>query len=119
MKNTRIIKKKYEFKRLYVKGEGFFGRNISIYILENNKKENKFAVAVSKKNGKAVQRNRIKRLVRESYNLLEEKISLGKNILVSVNLRCNIKEIKFWDIYNEMNKLFERSGIYKDEKNNN
>ncbi|MFQ5583143.1 MAG: ribonuclease P protein component [Calditrichia bacterium] len=43
------------------------GSALDVYILRN--KEKKFAVLVQKKLGKAVERNRMKRLIREIYRL--------------------------------------------------
>jgi len=38
MKNTIMIKKRYEFKYLFSKGKFFYGTYINMYILENKKK---------------------------------------------------------------------------------
>ena len=54
MKKTIIIKKKYEFKNLFSKGICYIGEYINMYILKNKKSSNRLAIAVSKKQGKAL-----------------------------------------------------------------
>ena len=74
MKKTTMLKKNYEFKAVLTKGKCFKEKEIEIFILKNNKKRNFLGIAIGTKNGKAFQRNRAKRIIRESYTKLEEKI---------------------------------------------
>ena len=74
MKKTVMLKKSYEFKNLFLKENSIIGEFIHFYIKQTDKKYNKFGIAVSKKDGKAVKRNRIKRLIRENYKNFEERI---------------------------------------------
>ena len=61
-----MLKKNYQFKRVLSKGKYFSGKNIEVFILDNNKKINLLGLAISVKVGKAVRRNHIKRLIREN-----------------------------------------------------
>ena len=54
MKKTVMIKKNYEFKRLFSKGKFYYGNYINMYIKKSDKNYNKLGIAVSKKQGKAV-----------------------------------------------------------------
>lgn len=98
MKNTIVIKKNYEFKNLFSKGKFYYGEYIHIYIKNNNFNYNKIGIAISGKQGLAVERNRIKRLIRESYKNNENIIKKGYSILIVINKKKNIKEIKYNDI---------------------
>ena len=120
MKNTIMIKKKYEFKNLFSKGKFYYGEFIHMYIKPNNKTYNKLGIAVSKKQGKAVVRNHIKRLIRENYKNLENNLRCGYNILFIINKNQNdkTKSISFYDIKNNMNNLFEKSGIINEKSIN-
>ena len=117
MKKTIMIKRRYEFKNLFSKGKFYYGEYINMYIQKNNKKYNKLAIAISKKQGKAVVRNHFKRLIKENYKNFEPKIDSGYNILFIINKDKTLetKNITFFNIKNNMNKLFEKSGIFYEE----
>ncbi len=112
MKKTIMIKRRYEFKILFSKGKVAYGRNVTMYVLKNKLSVNKLGIAVGKKSGKAVDRNRIKRLIRENYRLTEDKIKCGYNILISVNKKAEIKNVDFYDIKKEVEKLFKKSELW-------
>ena len=118
MKNTIMIKRRYEFKKLFSKGKFFYGKFINMYIIKNNKDYNKIAIAVSKKQGKAVVRNRFKRLIKENYREIEYKLAYGYNMLFIINRNktTETKKINYYDIKENMLKIFKDSGIMN-EKN--
>ncbi len=115
MKRTVMIKRKYEFKILFSRGKISYGTNLTMYILKNKLGVNKLGIAVGKKSGRAVDRNRIKRLIKENYRLSEECIKSGYNILISVNKKCEIKKIDFYETKKELQRLFKKSGIWTEE----
>lgn len=114
MKKTIIIKKNYEFKNLFSKGKFFYGKFIHFYIKETEKNYNKFAIAVSRKQGKAVDRNRIKRLIRENYKNFEDNIKLGVSILIVINKEQNIKEITFNDIKDNFERTLKKANVWNE-----
>ena len=59
------LKKEKDFKAVFNKGKRLFSSNLTLVYLPSS--ELKAGFAVSKKHGKSVQRNRIKRLLRESF----------------------------------------------------
>ena len=78
MKKTRMLKKNYEFKKILNKGKYYRGKQIEIFYLKEESLYNLLGIAVSKKAANSVYRNKIKRLIRESYRRFEEKLSLRK-----------------------------------------
>lgn len=82
MKNTISIKLNKEFQRVYKRGQRKGGRFLSVYALKNRLGSNRLGLTVGKKFGNSVQRARMKRLVRENYRLIEEKLCFGYDIVV-------------------------------------
>ncbi len=113
MKNTFVIKKNFEFKKLFSKGKFYRGKTINLYIKENNKDYNKFGVCVSKKQGKAVYRNHIKRLIRENYKNLESSIKTGYSFVVIINKNIDIKNVSYKDIEEDFENILKSGGYIK------
>ena len=74
MRNTKMLKKNYEFSKVFENGKYYSEKSIEACILKNNEKCNYLGLAISSKSGYAYQRNRVKRLIRENYNMLEDNI---------------------------------------------
>ncbi len=111
MKNTIMLKKNYEFKNLFSKGKFYYGDFIYMYISKTSKNYNKLGIAISKKQGKAVKRNKIKRLIRENYKNFENRIEKGTNILIVINKEKNIEEITFKDIENNFSNILKKANV--------
>ena len=116
MKNTKMLKKNYEFKTVLTKGKYYAGRKIEAYILNNNTQNNKLGLAIGVKRGKAYARNRIKRLLRENYYKYEEKIEKGKSIVFLSKKNEELKNITYNDIKEDMEKIFKTAKIIKKEE---
>jgi len=87
-RNERV-KKKRDFEKIYNAANVLFSsdRLIKVHIIyaESDAAEIKIAAAVSKKAGKAVWRNRVKRLIKESYRL-NKKVLLEKVLKKKIQL---------------------------------
>ena len=115
MKKTEMLKKNYEFKNVLTRGKFYRGKEIEICIIKNNKKRNFLGIAIGTKNGKAFQRNRAKRIIRECYTKLEDKLIEGNSIVILMNKNFYIDDIKFPEVYDEMLKVFQKAKILKKE----
>lgn len=111
MKQTVMLKKNYEFKIVLTKGRFYIGKQLKIVILKNGKNFKTLGIAVSTKNGKGFQRNKAKRLIREAYKNLEEKIINGYSIVVLLKKDIDINDMKYIDIINEMENTFKKANI--------
>lgn len=68
------------------------------------------------KAGKAVKRNKIKRLIRENYRLLEDKISVGYDIIFLWKKNKNISEANFFNIKYDIIKTLNKSNLLKKDE---
>ncbi|WP_131067022.1 ribonuclease P protein component, partial [Clostridioides difficile] len=67
-------------------------------------------ISVSKKVGKAITRNRVRRLIKEAYRLnIDEKIKPGYDIVFIA--RVSIKDATFKDIDKSIKNLVKRTDI--------
>ena len=111
MKNTEILKKNYEIKKVIKYGKFYGGHYLSFFILPNKENKNYICVVVTKKTGNSVVRNRIKRKLRENYRLLEDNISLGYSIVVMWKKNIQSEKATFLNIKNDYNYVFKKAGI--------
>lgn len=82
MNNTASLKRNNDFRRIYARGKSFAGGYTVVYMSQNRLASNRVGLTVSKSIGKAVTRNRLKRLMRESLRQLEDKLSKGYDIII-------------------------------------
>ena len=110
MRKIDTLKKNYEFKNVLDKAKFYRGKYITIYITKNKKEKNLIGIAISKKLGKAVKRNRLKRIIRESYRLQKNEIKQGYNIVFIWN-KNQLADCKSYEVQEDMNNLFQKAGI--------
>lgn len=111
MKKTKMLKKNYEFRHVLSKGKYYSGKVIQAFIQENNKNCNFLGLAISSKTAKAVRRNKIKRLIRENYSLLENNIQSNKNIVFLWKKNIDVEKATFENIKIDMNNIFDKANI--------
>ena len=111
MKKIKTLKKNYEFKNVLTRGKFYIGKQISIYVLKNNKESNVIGIAVSIKQCGAIQRNRIKRLIRENYRLIKSNLKQGYDIVFLWNKKVTTQEADYHIIEKDMNKLLKKAEI--------
>src|SRR5712692_4106026 len=61
------IRRRADFQQVYEHGAGVQGRYSTLFILPNKLDVGRLGIAATKKLGGAVQRNRVKRLIREVF----------------------------------------------------
>ena len=87
MKFTTPLKKNHEFRRLYNKGKSAASQCAVVYCRRNWKPENRLGITVSTKLGGAVERNRVRRRLKEVYRLNEDKLCAGYDIVLVARMR--------------------------------
>jgi len=82
MEFSKPLKLNHVFQRLYRSGHQAGNRFLVLYCRKNRLEENRVGITVSKKLGKAVTRNRVRRRLREIYRLNENRFLPGYDIVV-------------------------------------
>lgn len=105
------MKKNYEFKKVYSEGRYYVEKYTVMYAMKNDADYNKVGYSVSKKVGKAVTRNRVKRLMKENYRVLESDLKKGFDIIFTARPASSAAE--FADIKKCMESALIRARILK------
>ncbi|MBC8014125.1 MAG: ribonuclease P protein component [Sporomusaceae bacterium] len=85
-----ILHQNKKFQAVYRSGKSYANRMVVLYVLPNHGNIRRVGFAAGKKLGGAVVRNRVKRLLRESYRLNQSQLISGVD-LVLVGRQAAIK----------------------------
>ena len=99
------LKKNFEFKRVLNRGKCINGKFLAIYVFPNKLNRLRVGFAIGKKAGKAHDRNRIRRIIRENYRIIENKIKPGFDIVFVWKNRISADKILYKQIEEEVNLL--------------
>ncbi|MCY4403741.1 MAG: ribonuclease P protein component [Candidatus Poribacteria bacterium] len=103
------LKKPWEFQRAYKKGKKYWNTHFVIYVYHTQLKQPRLGITVSKKVGKSVQRNRVKRLIRESFRVLKYHLLPHHDIVVvGRSAACGLT---MQEVRDSLHKLFLRASI--------
>ena len=110
MKFTTPLNKNHEFRRLYKKGKSAGSSYVIVYCSRNNSPYNKLGITVSKKVGGAVERNRVRRRLKEIYRLNELNILIGYNIVIVARVKSQIAQ--YSELEASVISLFKKLRIF-------
>lgn len=91
-KRKEKLKLRSDFRALYDKGEKVRLNGVKIVFLSNGSEQNRAGFPVSRRAGCAVKRNRLKRLNREAYRMIKEKLRVGYDFLLASREEFSLKE---------------------------
>ena len=111
------MRKKYhlrsndEFQRIRREGQTLVHPLLVLSVLPNDLPHSRFGFAVGRRLGKAVDRNRIKRRMREAVRLriARDEIAAGWDVILIA--RPPLREASFRQIDQAIGLLFRRSGV--------
>ena len=104
------IKENSDFKRLYYRGKSVVRKNVVLYYRKNSFSYNRLGITVSPKVGNAVTRNRIRRLLKENYRLLQG-LSEGYDIVLVARTRA--AKADFLSFKKDLESALCESGLLK------
>ena len=110
MKFSTSLKLNHIFRRLY-HSNGQANSCLVLYARKNRSGINRVGITVSKKLGKAVIRNRVRRRIREAYRLNEEAFLPGWDIVIVARSRA--VGVSFQKLTQSLLSLSEQAGILK------
>ncbi|WAW14916.1 ribonuclease P protein component [Peptostreptococcus equinus] len=88
--NTDGIKKDSDFRKVYRKGKSLSDRNLVVYKMKNGTNRSRIGISISKKVGKAHDRNRIRRYIKEAYRLeIDQKVKPGYDLVFIARINSN------------------------------
>jgi ribonuclease P protein component len=109
------LKKNHEFARIYRKGRFLAAKHMVLYIMANRYGNTRVGFAAGLKCGGSVQRNRLKRLMRECYRFKEDKLKKGYDLVFSSRPAGEMPEYK--EIDKEMSFLLTKLDLVDKERN--
>lgn len=106
------ITENYLFKKAYTKGNKQAGKLIVVYGLKR-KHGIRYGITVSKKLGKAVVRNSVRRKIRECFRYLEPYVTDGVEVVFVA--RSAAVESSFAELFHAMKKQLLAGGLISEE----
>ncbi|MDI9494801.1 MAG: ribonuclease P protein component [Bacillota bacterium] len=106
-----IIKKNKDYKSVYDCNNSISDYNLVIFIKKNDYKYSRFGFTAAKKIKKAVDRNLIRRRLKEIVRQREHKIKEGYDIVLMA--RVNAVESDYRSLESSFVKLMKRKNLFK------
>ena len=114
------IKENHLYRKTFQRGKRWSGKFVSVYVLkdlsakrlkkENPQKQyiNRIGLSVPKREGGAIERNRVKRIIRAGLQGVERRYTLRRGYLIVIAARPGIERQKSQAIESELRYIFKK-----------
>ncbi len=107
-KEKRLLKRA-EFSLCYNNGIKIYSRYFLAFVLtQDEAHQSRVGLAVSKKIGNAIARNRLKRLLREFCRLNQATLPQNSDIVITPKKHIKVNKLTYKDVEEELHKLFKK-----------
>ncbi len=104
------IRKRQDYLRIYQNGVRSYTERFTIIQCPNPTGRGRLGMTVSKKTGNSVQRNRIKRLLREFFRLNKSRLPASQDIVIIA--KKGILPLTYTDVYRDLeSRLISRADV--------
>lgn len=106
------LRKRRDFNYTYKRGKSLANSCLVLVYRKNNLEVSRFGFSINKKFGKAVQRNKIKRRLREICRLRLDKIKTGYDLIFIA--RVGARDASYGKLEKQVENLLKRAGLFKE-----
>lgn len=109
-----MLKENRDYRRAYTRGKSYVSSDLVTYVNKNNINNLRIGITTGKKIGKAVERNRSRRIIREALGKLYPDIKPGYDLVFVARGKTPYR--KSTDIYRSMRKHLSDSGLLENNR---
>lgn len=109
--NIITLKENRDFRRIYNRGKSYVSPALVTYVMKNRLQVVRIGITASKKTGKAVQRNRSRRIITAALREIYPQIKDGYDFIFVA--RGKTPYLKSTDIMRCMKKQLKQAGVLK------
>ena len=126
----KAIRENHLYQKAYHKGDRFVGKLVAVFVLRDHaarrlmlahpqrKYVNRIGLAVTKKTGGAVARNRAKRVIRAGWQAVEREGRIRTGYLVVLSARPGIVDAKSQDVERELRYALNKLNMLRSVEDN-
>jgi ribonuclease P protein component len=126
----KAIRENHLYQKAYHKGDRFVGKLVAVFVLRDHaarrlmlahpqrKYVNRIGLAVTKKTGGAVARNRAKRVIRAGWQAVERDGRIRTGYLVVLSARPGIVDAKSQDVERELRYALNKLNMLRSVEEN-
>jgi ribonuclease P protein component len=126
----KAIRENHLYQKAYHKGDRFVGKLVAVFVLRDHaarrlmqahpqkKYVNRIGLAVTKKTGGAVARNRAKRIIRAGWQAVERDGRIRTGYLVVLSARPGITDAKSQDVVRELRYALNKLNMLRPAEEN-